>query len=526
MKTKKVFGRFIFKSLLFCFCFLLVGCTTSHIESGNPDLSLVEPITRQFSLDEIPVARYMIKVSNEQGQEEDLEFNWPWYAAIGGKIQNESGVFERAAAGQIDQSTVVGMATRKYFLWSGHRAKAVRVAMRDQTDWNEVRKVLMEVAGEGSILAKLTPLPPEIIEQQVYRQNIPPEFFITGSLTEVTIAEESSAAGFNFAGIGASHKIVQTSVAGSLEITDPYTGELVVAVMGQNRITAEQVGAEGYRIVSFGGDEEYLNVELTTAKEMIKQQVQVELVDYLFYKAFKELYELKPDYLTNRLHYRLGRVQGYAQELAASKGLTVVGNAVPVSFEIVEQTEPNSIELPQPESDVPGTDESEPEDIEEPAQEQEAAEISEPVMMEESESEVMEETEQVDIDETEADVLEESAPEEETEETSELQTTEDSESEDIEESEPETIEESKPLDTEESEPEVIEEPAQEEETEEKSEPQTTEDSESESIEKSEPEDTEESVTEDAEAPIEGQDIDNEEIETGTEDMNDVNLDQS
>ncbi len=504
MKNKKFFRRFIFKSLLFCFCFLLVGCTTSHIESGNPDLSLVEPITKQFSLDEIPVARYMIKVSNEQGQEEDLEFDWPWYAAIGGKIQNESGVFERAAAGQIDQSTVVGMATRKYFLWSGHRAKAVRVAMRDQTDWNEVRKVLMEVAGEGSILAKLTPLPPEIIEQQVYRQNIPPEFFVTGSLTEVTIAEESSAAGFNFAGIGASHKIVQTSVAGSLEITDPYTGELVVAVMGQNRITAEQVGAEGYRIVSFGGDEEYLNVELTTAKEMIKQQVQVELVDYLFYKAFKELYEQKPGYLTNRLHYRLGRVQGYAQELAASKGLTVIGNAVPVSFEIVEQTEPNTIEMPKPESDVPGTDESEPEDIEEPAQEQEVTEISEPVMIEEPGSEVMEGTEQVDIDESEADVIEESAPEAEAEQTPELQITEDSESEDIEESEPE----------------VIEEPAQEE-AEETPEPQTTEDSESESIEKSEPEDTEESVPEDTEVSINGQDIVDEEIEANSENMDDI-----
>lgn len=447
MKTVKVFKCLILRSLLICVCSLLVGCTTSHIKSGKPALSLVEPITQQFSLDDIPIAKYKVKVRNDLGEEEEMEFDWPWYAAIGGKIQNESGVFERAAAGQIDQSTVVGLATRKYFLWSGHRAKAIRVAMRDQTDWNEVRKVLLEVAGEGTILTKLTPLPPEIIEQQVYRQNIPPEFFITGSLTEVTVAEESTAAGFNFAGIGASGKIVQTSVAGSLEITDPYTGELIVSVMGQNRITAEMVGAEGFRIVSFGGDEEYLNVELTTAKEMIKQQVQVELVDYLFYKAFKELDEQKSDYLTNRLHYRLGRVQGYAQEVAASKGLTIISKAVPVSLEfettfeatdeIDTQVKPDSIEVPKPESDVLEMDESiQGDNEEELEQADEAKEKPESDIKEDSVPEAIEETGQED--------------------------------EATEESEPETVEESESEDTRDSEPEDIEEPGSEDAVDEES----------------------------------------------------------
>lgn len=149
----------------------------------------------------------------------------------------------------------------------------------------------------------------------------------------MTVGEESAAGGFAFAGVGISGKVVQTSVAGSLEITDPYTGELIITVMGQNRVTAQQIGADAYRIVSYDGGEEYLNIEYTTAKEMIKQQVQVELVDYLFYEAFKKLVESRPEYLTQRLHYRVGRVQGVAQELAAKDGLSDLSNAVPVNAE-------------------------------------------------------------------------------------------------------------------------------------------------------------------------------------------------
>jgi hypothetical protein len=352
----------------------LVGCKTSQMDSGGPALSLVEPATSQVCLADIPVPKYTVKAKDEQGNENSIEFFWPWYSAIGGKIQNESGVFERAAAGQIDQSTIVGMATRKYFQWSAHRAKAVRVAPRDSFDWNEIRKVLLEVAGEGTLLTNLTPLPKEVIEAQVYRQHIPPELYITGALTEVTVAEESSAGGITFGGAGISGKVVQTSVAGSLEITDPYTGEQLIAVMGQNRVTAEQIGAEVFRIVSFGGDEEFLNVEFTTAKEMVKQQVQVELVDFLFYKAFTELFENRPEYITNRLHYRVGRIQGYAQQLAAEKGLTIIGQVAPVLVvtekhtNIVAEKTPENLDAETIETaDTPAEEVSEEIDTEERA---------------------------------------------------------------------------------------------------------------------------------------------------------------
>jgi hypothetical protein len=46
------------------------GCVTSQIKSDKPALSLVEPMTRQFSLDDIPQAQYTVKVKNEKGEEE------------------------------------------------------------------------------------------------------------------------------------------------------------------------------------------------------------------------------------------------------------------------------------------------------------------------------------------------------------------------------------------------------------------------------------------------------------------------
>ncbi len=327
---KKVLSYLILTGIMVLLSLSVVGCTTSQMVSGKPALTLVEPATQQACIDEIQVPEYVFKGKNKLEREQKVNFIWPWYVAIGGKITNESGVFERAAAGQIDQSTVMGLATRKYFLWSAQRSKALRVALRDPYDWNEIRKLLIEVTGEGNILTKLTALPPDVIQKQIWGNNIPPEFFITGSLTEVTIGEESTAGGITFAGIGISAKVVQTSVAGSLEITDPYTGELIVSVMGQNRVTAQQVGAEGFRIVSFSGEEEYLNVEYTTAKEMIKQQVQVELVDFLFYKAFQKLMETKPDYLTKRLHYRAGRIQYLAKDLAEKLELSDLSEASPV----------------------------------------------------------------------------------------------------------------------------------------------------------------------------------------------------
>ncbi len=326
---KKFLSNSVLLALLALFSLLVVGCATSQMVSGRPALTLVEPSTQQFCIDEIPVPEYAFEGKNEQSKAQRVNFVWPWYVAIGGKITNESGVFERAAAGQIDQSTVVGLATRKYFLWSAHRSKALRVALRDPYDWNEIRKILIEVGGEGSLLTKLTALSPEMIQKHVWGNNIPPEFFITGSLTEVTVGEESTAGGITFAGIGISAKVVQTSVSGSLEVTDPYTGELLIAVMGQNRVTAHRVGAEGFRIVSWDGKEEYLNAEFSTAREMIKQQVQVELVDFLFYKAFQKLIETKPEYLTQRLHYRAGRIQYLAKDLAKKIGLSDISEAAP-----------------------------------------------------------------------------------------------------------------------------------------------------------------------------------------------------
>lgn len=153
--------------LMVLLSFLAVGCTTSQMTSGKPALSLVEPATQQAYIEDIPAPEYTFKGKNKEGQVQDVNFVWPWYVAIGGKITNESGVFERAAAGQIDQSTVVGLATRKYFLWSACRSKALRVALRDSYDWNEIRKVLIEVGGEGNLLTKLTVLPQDVIGKQV-----------------------------------------------------------------------------------------------------------------------------------------------------------------------------------------------------------------------------------------------------------------------------------------------------------------------------------------------------------------------
>lgn len=373
---KNLLSNLMLMGLVVLLSILLAGCTTSQMVPGRPALTLVEPATQEVCIDEIPVPEYVFKGKNKQAKEQEVNFVWPWYVAIGGKITNESGVFERAAAGQIDQSTVVGLATRKYFLWSAYRSKALRVAPRDPYDWNEIRKVLMEVTGEGNILTKITALPPDVIEKQVWRNNIPPELFITGALTEVTVGEESSAGGVTFLGGGISGKVVQTSVAGSLEITDPYTGELLVCVMGQNRVTARQVGAEVFRIVSFNGDQEYLNIEYTTAREMIKQQVQVELVDFLFYKAFKKFIETRPEYLTQRLHYRAGRIQFLAGDLAARIGLSDLSNAVPVAEsqeQVIEEKyqiispEPNAVQE-SPKTNVQKSDANQPADVQKSGQ--------------------------------------------------------------------------------------------------------------------------------------------------------------
>lgn len=319
--------------------FLVGGCTESYANLDRSPLSLVEPTTQQRCLDGIPVAKYKVKVKNGRGREETLEFAYPWYIAIGGKITNETGAYEQAAVGQVNYSTILGLGIRKYFLWSADRAKAIKVALRDPYDWNEMKKEFLEVGGRANIrngerehLPTLSSsLSSEMIEKEVWNKNIPPELFVTGALTEVTVGEESFAGGVVFAGIGSSTKVVQTSVAGSLEITDPYTGELLVSVMGQNRVSAYQIGIEAFLIVSaFGTNDKFLNAELVGAKEIIKQQVQVELVDFLFYKAFEKLYTSRAEYLTERLHYRVGKIREQSENLAQQKGLTVVSKVVPI----------------------------------------------------------------------------------------------------------------------------------------------------------------------------------------------------
>ena len=168
---KKLRSNLMLIVLTVLFSFLTASCSSSQ-KTERSALSLVEPDTQQVYISEMAAPEYVFKGKNKQGQEQEVNFVWPWYVAIGGKITNESGVFERAAAGQIDQSTVVGMATRKYFLWSAHRAKAIRVALRDPYDWNEIRKVLIEVSGEGNILTKLTALPPDVIKKHIWGNNI------------------------------------------------------------------------------------------------------------------------------------------------------------------------------------------------------------------------------------------------------------------------------------------------------------------------------------------------------------------
>jgi len=315
--------------MLFCISLGVTGCATTEAHDKNitPMVSVLKPVT-QKELDSIPKATYEYEARDPNtGNTVKEIFEWPIYVAIG-DVKNETGAYETAAAGQVNYSTVLGMATRKYWLSSASRTPALKASLRDP-DREAIRRILMEVGGEGNILAKLTPLPEKVIEEQIWRKLIPPELYISGALAEVNIAEKSAAAGLSFAGIGLSGKVVETSVTGSIEITDIYTGEMLKSVMGQNRVVAHQVGFDAFRIVSaFGLDDQYLNAEVVFSQEIIKQKVQAELVDYLYYVAFTELMREKPEILIERLHYRVGRIHGYAAELAKQKGFELVNGSV------------------------------------------------------------------------------------------------------------------------------------------------------------------------------------------------------
>ena len=336
----------------------LTGCSNAHRNIKNHDLTRVEDETKQ-SLDSVSPPMYTVKVQDKQGLEKDFEFAYPWYIAIGGQIANESGTYEQAAAGQVNYSTVLGMATRKYFFNSGYRASFINVAPRCPVDYPAIQRMLGEVGYQaninknGELLFKpsiQSSLSEKNVREHVWNKSIPPELFITGSVTEVTVGEESMSVGIVFAGIGPSTKVVRTSISGTLEITDPYTGELVVSVMCQNKISAYQIGAEAFRVVSaFGIDNEFMNVGYTEAKEMIKQQVQVELIDYLFASAFEEFRQKRPAYLTQRLHNEVGIITKRAKELAEKEGFTVVGKVSPVTADVPKKTEEVSS------ADIPAT---------------------------------------------------------------------------------------------------------------------------------------------------------------------------
>ena len=320
----------------------LIGCGGAHKNINNHFLNRVEDETKK-SLDSVSPPTYTVRVQDEQGLEKDFEFAYPWYIAIGGQIANESGTYEQAAAGQVNYSTVLGMATRKYFFNTGYRASFVDVAPRCPVDYPAIQRMLGEVGYQagigknGELLFKpsiQSSLKEEDVRKYVWNKSIPPELFITGSVTEVTVGEESISAGVVIAGVGPSAKVVRTSISGTLEITDPYTGELIVSVMCQNKISAYQIGAEAFRIVSaFGIDDEFMNVGYTEAKEMIKQQVQVELIDYLFASAFEEFHQKRPEYIDQRLHSKVGIIAKRGKELAEKQGLTVIGEVTSNGFE-------------------------------------------------------------------------------------------------------------------------------------------------------------------------------------------------
>jgi len=305
---------------------LLSGCATISYTSQDPPTIL--KTSTQKNLDKVPVPQYVVEVKNEKGEKAQLRVKVPWYVALGGCIKNDSGTFERAPAGQTDQSTLLGLATRKYLMSSCYRTKAIRVLNRDPYDWDQIKRTILDIAGSQS---KISSLSKEQIESSVWYRCVPPDLFLTGTLTEVNAGEKSVAAGISLAGISPSTRVVWTTVSGSLEITDPYTGELLVSVMGHNKVKAYQVGLNVFRIVSMSGSEKFLNIEASAAKEMIKDQVQAELFDYLVSEGFCQLFQKKnPEYSTERLHFRAGIIQAQIKELAKKEGVEIVGEVTPL----------------------------------------------------------------------------------------------------------------------------------------------------------------------------------------------------
>lgn len=325
--------------------FFLVGCsmTSTYAKTGG-GVSLL--ISNQKELESVPVPKYTVKIKKIQNESqesstleqndpnnpedcleeyENLNFDVPWYVAVGGQIKNETGAFERAPAGQTDQSTMLGLGTRKYVLQALYDTPAVRVLYRDPMDWPFIKQCIQDYT------QSLTPLTKEMANRCIFHRLKPMEFFVTATLMEINIGEESYAEGVTFAGIGPSRKVVWTSITASLEITDPYAGEVVVAVTGRIVVKAYKVGFNTFKIVSIGGvEDKYLNIEMGAAKELIKDRAQAELFNFLVKEAFIRLYKEKSEYLEKRLLFEAGMIKTTAESLAAERGCELAGEPQPI----------------------------------------------------------------------------------------------------------------------------------------------------------------------------------------------------
>ena len=309
------------------------GCSSKkskdHYQASRerPLLSLVKPLT-QMDLNNIPKAMYAIRVINKDGEEGIFKFEVPFNVAIGGDIGNRTGAYENASVGQVTYTSALGSDTPKYYESSVARAGYVLIN-RNPMVGEDIRKYLMEVSGHPAvpgtnILADLTPLDPNSVKRNINNRLALAEIWVTGSVMEITQAEASRAAGINFAGIGASGKEVSSSITASFNLVDPHSREQLITKVGYDVVTARQKGVEGFRIVSWFGLEEYLNIEIASAKDLIKERAQTEVVDYVCAQSFTSLIEEKPEFLVDRLLYRRGKIHHDGIVFAESQGYQVV----------------------------------------------------------------------------------------------------------------------------------------------------------------------------------------------------------
>jgi hypothetical protein len=78
---KEIAMKYLIVTSLTLVLLILTGCNKSKLSQGEFPLSIVEPANGNECLDDIPAVRYKVKATNGAGEEETLEFNWPWYTA-------------------------------------------------------------------------------------------------------------------------------------------------------------------------------------------------------------------------------------------------------------------------------------------------------------------------------------------------------------------------------------------------------------------------------------------------------------